>query len=239
MPTSSAKLSTARAEFEPYPAQSSPLRRCTRLQPGPGGGVEVIAGDAGQASTCGVRPVQSTAAHTRELCILLVGGVVPRQSAGRAYLPRVWDDLVKSRLKAMGAVLIEGVKGCGKTATARQIASSEVLLDSDPDAVRAADLDPRLILDRDTPRLLDEWQRVPRLWDAVRRAVDDRGSPGQFILTGSATPRDDIPRHSGAGRFSLVRMRTMTLTEKQVTSPSVSVSRSCVPRRLSRHHHRT
>lgn len=124
----------------------------------------------------------------------------------------------------MGAVLIEGVKGCGKTATARQVAASEVLLDSDPNAATAAEIDPRLVLDGDTPRLLDEWQRTPRLWDAVRRAVDDRGVPGQFILTGSATPRDDIPRHSGAGRFGLVRMRTMTLTEKQTAVPSVSVA---------------
>lgn len=143
---------------------------------------------------------------------------------GQAYLPRVADDLLKLRLRAIGAVLIEGVKGCGKTETARRLAASEVLLDSDPDAAQAVELDPRLVLDGDTPRLLDEWQRAPRLWDAVRRAVDDRGQPGQFILTGSATPRDDIPRHSGAGRFGIVRMRTMTLAEKQATTPSVSVA---------------
>src|SRR5680860_1426563 len=124
----------------------------------------------------------------------------------------------------MGAVLIEGVKGCGKTATARQRASSEVLLDTDPEAERRAAIDPRLLLDGHTPRLLDEWQRTPRVWDAVRRAVDDRGVPGQFILTGSATPSDDVQRHSGAGRFGVVRMRTMTLTEKQATDPAVSVA---------------
>ena len=141
----------------------------------------------------------------------------------RRYLPRLADTILSSRLNAMGAVLIEGLKACGKTATARQLAVSEVLLDSDPNAVWRAELDPRLLLDGDTPRLLDEWQRTPQLWDAVRRAVDDRGLPGQFILTGSATPRDDIPRHSGAGRFSIVRMRTMTLTEKQATTPTASV----------------
>lgn len=124
----------------------------------------------------------------------------------------------------MGAVLIEGVKGCGKTATARQLAASEVLLDQDPDAEKRAALDPRLLLDGATPRLLDEWQRAPRIWDAVRRAVDDRGQPGQFILTGSATPREDTQRHSGAGRFGIVRMRTMTLSEKQATTPTVSVA---------------
>ena len=142
----------------------------------------------------------------------------------RAYLPRLADNLLADQLLAMGAVLIEGVKGCGKTATARQRASSEVLLDTDPEAERRAAIDPRLLLDGQTPRLLDEWQRTPRVWDAVRRAVDDRGVPGQFILTGSATPSDDVQRHSGAGRFGVVRMRTMTLTEKQATDPAVSVA---------------
>ncbi len=142
----------------------------------------------------------------------------------RTYLPRLADGLLDDQLGAMGAVLIEGVKGCGKTATARQRAVSEVLLDTDPEAERRAALDPRLLLDGETPRLLDEWQRTPRVWDAVRRAVDDRGLPGQFILTGSATPNDETQRHSGAGRFAIVRMRTMTLTEKQAVSPSVSVT---------------
>ncbi len=142
----------------------------------------------------------------------------------RTYLPRLADGILNDQLGAMGAVLIEGVKGCGKTATARQRAVSEVLLDTDPEAERRAALDPRLLLDGDTPRLLDEWQRTPRVWDAVRRAVDDRGLPGQFILTGSATPNDETQCHSGAGRFGIVRMRTMTLTEKQAVSPSVSVT---------------
>ncbi|MDR1998858.1 MAG: DUF4143 domain-containing protein [Frankiaceae bacterium] len=124
----------------------------------------------------------------------------------------------------MGAVLIEGVKACGKTQTARQRAASEVLLDSDPDAERRAAIDPRLLLDGGAPRLLDAWQRVEPLWDAVRRAVDDRGRPGQFILTGSATPADEVKRHSGAGRFGTLRMRTMTLAEKRATTPSVSVA---------------
>lgn len=145
-------------------------------------------------------------------------------SSTRAYLPRLADGLLDDQLGAMGAVLIEGVKGCGKTVTARQRAVSEVLLDMDPEAERRAALDPRLLLDGETPRLLGEWQRTPRVWDAVRRAVDDRGLPGQFILTGSATPNDDTQRHSGAGRFGIVRMRTMTLAEKQATSPSVSVA---------------
>lgn len=140
------------------------------------------------------------------------------------YLPRLADRVLADQLEAMGAVLIEGVKGCGKTETARRAAASEVLLDTDPQAARRAELDPRLLLDGATPRLLDEWQRVPELWDSVRRSVDDRGQPGQFILTGSATPSDQIDRRSGAGRFGVVRMRTFTLTEKQATRPHVSVA---------------
>ena len=147
---------------------------------------------------------------------------MPRIPTG--YLPRVADSQLESRLAAMGAVVIEGVKSCGKTATARQFAASEVLLDADPDASRALDIDPQIVLEGVTPRLLDEWQRAPRLWDLVRRAVDDRGELGQFILTGSATPRDDFPRHSGAGRIATLRMRTMTLVEQQVTMPTVSLS---------------
>ena len=115
-----------------------------------------------------------------------------------ACLPRLADTVLGSQLQGTGAALVEAMKGCGNAATARQLAASEVLL--------------------------DEWQRTPRLRDAVRRAVDDRGRPGQFILTGSATPRDDIPGHSGAGRFGIIRMRTMTLTEKQATTPTASVA---------------
>lgn len=144
-------------------------------------------------------------------------------SAG-TYLPRLADTKLRDILDALGAVLIEGVKGCGKTATARRVAASEVLLDEDAEAQRKVALDPRLLLDGDTPRLLDEWQLAPRLWNAVRRAVDDRQASGQFILTGSATPHRDTQRHSGAGRLGTVRMRTMTLSEKQATNPTVSVA---------------
>lgn len=160
-----------------------------------------------------------------EKCVVCQLEVALRElTDDRPYLPRLTDGLLDRQLRAMGAVLIEGVKACGKTETARRKAASEVLLDSDPDAERRGALDPRLLLDGDVPRLLDEWQRVEPLWDAVRRAVDDRGRPGQFILAGSATPADDVKRHSGAGRFGTLRMRTMTLTEKQATTPSVSVA---------------
>ena len=140
------------------------------------------------------------------------------------YRPRVADRHLGERLLGLGAVVIEGVKGCGKTATAREVAASEVLLDVDVSAAQAARVDPRLVLAGPVPRLIDEWQREPRVWDAVRRAVDDRGEAGQFILTGSATPRDVVARHSGAGRISVLRMRTMTLVEQGVATPAVSTS---------------
>ncbi len=139
------------------------------------------------------------------------------------YLPRIADAELTDRLAGLGAVLIEGAKGCGKTTTARQHAGSEVLLEADLNALRAIAVDPRLILDGPVPRLIDEWQRDPRVWDAIRRAVDHRWHPGQFILTGSAQPNDDVPRHSGAGRFSVMRMRPMSLYEQGYSSGAMSL----------------
>jgi predicted AAA+ superfamily ATPase len=109
--------------------------------------------------------------------------------------------------------VIEGPRACGKTATARQIAASEVLLDIDANARQAIAVDPALVLDGPTPRLIDEWQIEPAIWNHVRRAIDDRPNPGQFILTGSAVPPDDITRHTGAGRITRLRMRPMSLFE--------------------------
>ena len=127
------------------------------------------------------------------------------------------------RLDANGAVVIEGVKACGKTATARQVAASEVLLDSDENARRALAVDPALVLEGAVPRLLDEWQIEPAIWNHVRRAVDDRGASGQFILTGSAVPADDIVRHTGAGRLTRLRLRPMSLFETGHSSGVVSL----------------
>jgi uncharacterized protein len=140
------------------------------------------------------------------------------------YVPRIVDTELAERLAANGAVVIEGPKACGKTRTARGQAASEVRLDVDAAARQAAELDPALILDGETPRLIDEWQIVPSVWNHVRGLVDDRGAPGQFILTGSATPRDDKTRHSGAGRFGRVRMRTMTLHECGLSSGEISLN---------------
>jgi uncharacterized protein len=133
--------------------------------------------------------------------------------ATRAYVQRVVDSELAARLRATGAVVIEGPKAVGKTVTARQIAASEVLLDVDANARQAVGVDPRLVLDGATPRLIDEWQLEPSIWNHIRRAVDDRGEPAQFVLTGSAVPADDVTRHTGAGRITRLRMRPMSLFE--------------------------
>jgi uncharacterized protein len=130
-----------------------------------------------------------------------------------AYQQRVVDGELAAQLGATGAVAIEGPRACGKTETARRIAASEVLLDVDTNARQAAAVDPALVLEGATPRLIDEWQLEPEIWNHVRRAVDDRRRAGQFILTGSALPTDDITRHTGAGRITRLRMRPMTLFE--------------------------
>jgi uncharacterized protein len=141
----------------------------------------------------------------------------------KTYKPRVVDDELQSRLQSAGAVLVEGPKACGKTETARQFAASEVLLDVDQNARAAVALNPALVLDGATPRLIDEWQVEPAIWNQIRRAVDDRGEPGQFILAGSAVPADEVTRHSGAGRISRLRMRPMSLVEAGVSSGEISL----------------
>lgn len=141
------------------------------------------------------------------------------------YRPRVVDRELSDLLKSVGAVVIEGPKACGKTETGRQVARSEVRLDVDPAARQAAEVDPSLLLDGDVPRLLDEWQLAPALWNHVRRAVDDRRAAGQFILTGSAVPADDVTRHTGAGRMARMRMRPMSLFESGHATGDVSLSR--------------
>ncbi|WP_062465251.1 ATP-binding protein [Demequina soli] len=140
------------------------------------------------------------------------------------YRSRVADRLLLEALEAAGAVLVEGPRACGKTATARQAAASEVLLDSDDGALAMAEALPALLLDGASPRLIDEWQLAPRLWNQVRHAVDETVEPGRFILTGSATPADDVTRHSGAGRIIRFRMRPMTLLESGASSGEVSLA---------------
>lgn len=144
------------------------------------------------------------------------------------YINRCIDRLVERDLGIFGAVLIQGPKWCGKTTTAQRFAESSLSL-SDPAggfaALQLARLDPAQAIAGATPRLIDEWQEEPKLWDAVRFECDHRaGEPGQFLLTGSATPNDsNQPMHSGIGRISRLRMETMTLFELGVSSGAVSL----------------
>jgi predicted AAA+ superfamily ATPase len=132
---------------------------------------------------------------------------------GHEYRPRLLDDPLRDALDVAGAVVIEGARAAGKTMTALNAANSYAFVDDDNTRDLIA-LSPAAVLDGERPRLLDEWQVEPSLWNRVRRAVDRASSPGQFILTGSALPADDITRHTGAGRFLSLRQRTMSWFEK-------------------------
>lgn len=132
---------------------------------------------------------------------------------GHAYRPRIIDEALTRALSSAGAVVIEGARASGKTMTALHAAGSYAFLD-DPYVQDAVSIAPRSVLDGEAPRLLDEWQGAPELWNLVRRAVDRADEPGRFILTGSAVPADDVTRHTGAGRFLRLRQRTMTWWEK-------------------------
>jgi uncharacterized protein len=143
-------------------------------------------------------------------------------AASAAYQPRVVDPELAGLVATRRAVLIEGPRACGKTETARQLAASEILLDLDANAREAAALDPSLVLDGPTPRLIDEWQLEPAVWNHVRRMVD--AGRGPFILTGSALAADDVTRHTGAGRIARLRMRPMSLFETGGSSGEVSLS---------------
>jgi predicted AAA+ superfamily ATPase len=139
------------------------------------------------------------------------------------YLPRVIDAELEQRLRRSGAVLISGPKACGKTESVRQVAKSEVRIDEYPMVEQALDIDPSLLLAGETPRLIDEWQEEPRIWNFVRHAVDDRQLKGQFVLAGSANPQEVAKLHSGAGRISRLRMRTMSWWEMGFSSGEVSL----------------
>lgn len=144
-------------------------------------------------------------------------------SIGAHYRKRVADEELALCLQAAGAVLIEGPRACGKTAAARNLAASEVLLDIDRTAQEMAEVDPGLILEGANPRLIDEWQTNTLVWNHVRHAVDDRRATGQFILTGSSIPADGITRHSGAGRIIRLRLRPMSLFELGQSNGRISL----------------
>lgn len=144
------------------------------------------------------------------------------------YLHRIADQLLRDKLDTIGAVLIVGSKACGKTSTAEQQAASVLYMD-DPSAMQQnlqlAQTDIKRLLVGRTPRLIDEWQLAPQLWDAIRFEVDHRPADGQFILTGSAVPADmGKVNHSGAGRFGWLTMRPMTLWESGESSGEISLS---------------
>jgi len=144
-----------------------------------------------------------------------------------SYKPRIADSLLERKLRGKGAVIVEGPKWCGKTTTAEQLAKS-VLYMSKPEDLKEnllmADIDPSSLLEGETPRLIDEWQIAPGLWDAVRFEVDHRGGVGHFILTGSAVPpRTAEMVHSGTGRFSRMKMRPMSLYESMESSGKISL----------------
>lgn len=145
----------------------------------------------------------------------------------KEYKKRIADELLKKKLKGKGAVLIQGPKWCGKTTTAEQISNSVLYMDNPEDKeqnISLADLQPSLLLTGATPRLIDEWQLAPKLWDAIRFEVDHRGEEGQFILTGSSVPANmDKVTHTGTGRFAWLTMRPMTLYESGESNGSISL----------------
>lgn len=146
------------------------------------------------------------------------------------YRPRLIDNIIDNYLKAFGAVCVEGPKWCGKTWTSSYHCKSEIML-GNPDGNfqnrQLAQMSPSLVLEGETPRLIDEWQEVPQLWDAVRYKVDQSGNKGQFILTGSATPNHKGILHSGAGRIAKLRMRPMSLFESGNSSGDISLKDIC------------
>lgn len=153
---------------------------------------------------------------------MIVGEVVG-ESAPKGYVRRVVDAEIASALRALPAVVLEGPRACGKTSTGRQHARSEVLFAGNAGARTAAGVDPAGLLAGAEPRLLDEWQLAPEIWNHMRAAADESRRPGRFILTGSAAPADDITRHTGAGRVKRVRMRPMSLFETGLSSGEIGL----------------
>ena len=145
----------------------------------------------------------------------------------KEYKKRIADDILKRKLEGKGAVLIEGPKWCGKTTTAEQLAASVLYMD-DPEKkeqnITMSELSPKRLLKGATPRLIDEWQLAPKLWDAIRFEVDHRGELGQFVLTGSAVSANTKGiTHSGTGRFTWLTMRPMSLYESGDSTGDISL----------------
>ena len=140
------------------------------------------------------------------------------------YWPRVIDSQLEQYLDSLGGVLIDGPRATGKSETASAHSVSSVRLDTNPQLRELAQLVPERVLEGSTPRVVDEWQLAPELWNTARSIIDQRGSSGQFIFTGSAVPQDDITRHSGVGRFGRLLLRPMSLFESRDSTGEVSFS---------------
>lgn len=143
------------------------------------------------------------------------------------YIKRIIDEEIQEKLSASGAIVIRGPKWCGKTTSAKQVARSVLeMQDSDlqENYLELANTKPSLLLKGEKPRLIDEWQLAPKLWNAVRHSVDKIGEPSQYILTGSATPKYDDTMHTGTGRFAFVDMKSMTLYESGDSTGTISIS---------------
>lgn len=149
-----------------------------------------------------------------------------KEDDGMEYYKRIVDSEIENKLSFMGAILIRGPKWCGKTTSAKRFAKSVIEM-QDPDNadnyLKIANEKPSILLNGDKPRLIDEWQVAPRLWDAVRYSVDKIGVPGQYILTGSATPTTESKSHTGTGRFDIVEMKPMTLFESGDSNGKISL----------------
>jgi predicted AAA+ superfamily ATPase len=139
------------------------------------------------------------------------------------YNLRYIDDKIARKLKSSGGILLKGARYCGKTTTAIHHAASVIRFDESEQIREQAVLVPSVVLQGETPRLIDEWQLVPSIWNAARYEIDQRAAKGQFILTGSASPSDDISSHTGAGRFARITLRTMSLSESGNSTKSVNL----------------
>lgn len=142
------------------------------------------------------------------------------------YISRHVDSQLQDSVRAFGSVLIEGPRGCGKTRSAKQVCESATFFDIDEAAQLAARVAPETLLAGPYPRLLDEWQLVPSIWNQVRHRVDSADRKGLFVLTGSFTPPPDTSRHTGATRLHRIKMRPMTLQEQGISDGSFSISRA-------------
>jgi len=141
-----------------------------------------------------------------------------------SYIKRISDEELKRKLNASGVLLIRGMKACGKTMSAKQFSASVISFDKDQQVPLLMDTAPQRILVGETPRLIDEWQEYPKIWNYVRHEVDERNQTSQFILTGSANPEESIKMHSGAGRFTILDMRTMSWQELGFSTGSIKLS---------------